>query len=224
MKYAFARNVKLLRQQRGMTQAELAEAMGVTRQTVVNWESGKMAKPREDAVQDALCELFGVSRQDLLGGSDGYYARAFGLTSAPSGAVAPSEAVYATVPLYGRVHAGEPEEPPVLDDRVPIPHEVAQRHPNAYFLEVVGTCMDRVYPDGCHVLVDPDVEPASGSIAVVSIDGSDFVMRRLLRGKSVMVLAPESHDPQWEDIIVREGHEVALAGTVVWFQSASELA
>lgn len=35
-----ARNIKLLRQKQGMTQAELAERLHVTRQTVSNWERG----------------------------------------------------------------------------------------------------------------------------------------------------------------------------------------
>ena len=85
-------------------------------------------------------------------------------------------------PLLGSVHAGGAKEPEVLDDRVPLPYEVLQHHKRAYFLEVEGDCMSRVYPEGCRVLIDPDRALQSGSIAVVSIDGADYIMRRMLVG------------------------------------------
>lgn len=44
------------------------------------------------------------------------------------------------------------QEPEVLDDRVPLPYEVLQHHKRAYFLEVEGDCMSRVYPELCRML------------------------------------------------------------------------
>lgn len=135
-----------------------------------------------------------------------------------------SKAAYA--PLLGRVHAGDAQDPEVLDGpMVELPESVAESHPRAYFLEVEGNCMDRVYPEGCLILVDPDMEPRNGSIAAVSIDGADYVMRRLLRTPNTMVLSPESFDPGYEDIVITaaSGKTVELAGTVVWFQPAREM-
>ena len=99
-----------------------------------------------------------------------------------------------------------------------------ERHRNAYFLEVEGDCMDRVYPEGCFILVDPDKMPVNGSVAVVSIDGSDYVIRRMYRGASTLVLSPDSHS-EHEDIVITsaEGKTVELVGTVVWFQPKDEL-
>ena len=106
-----------------------------------------------------------------------------------------------------------------------MPLSVSKSHPNAYFLEVEGDCMDKVYPEGCLILVDPDREPQNGSIAAVSIDGSDYVMRRLLRTANTMILAPESFNTEHEDIVITasSGKTVSLAGTVVWFQPAKEM-
>nr|WP_277926899.1 S24 family peptidase [Adlercreutzia sp. JBNU-10] len=91
---------------------------------------------------------------------------------------------------------------------------------------VEGDCMDKVYPEGCLILVDPDQEPRNGSIAAVSIDGANYVMRRLLKTPSTIVLAPESFNPEHEDIVITaaSGKTVELAGTVVWYQPAKELA
>lgn len=85
--------------------------------------------------------------------------------------------------------------------------------------------MDKVYPEGCLILVDPEREPSNGSIAAVSIDGHDAVMRRLLRTPSTMVLSPESFNGEHEDIIITadSGHTVQLIGTVVWFQASKEM-
>ena len=129
------------------------------------------------------------------------------------------------VPLLGRVHAGGAGEPDVLEDRVPIPYEVWEAHKGGYFLQVEGDCMNRVYPEGCHVLVDPDVAPRDRSIAVVSIDGADYVMRRVSRGADTLLLSPESFNPEWKDIVVHsdDGKDVHMVGTVVWFQPAEEM-
>ena len=82
--------------------------------------------------------------------------------------------------------------------------------------------MDKVYPEGCYILIDPDREPQNGSIAVVSIDGADYVMRRMLRTANTIVLSPESWNPVHEDVIITadSDHTVELVGTVVWFQAS----
>ena len=85
--------------------------------------------------------------------------------------------------------------------------------------------MDKVYPEGCYILVDPDREPCNGSIAAVVIDGRDAVMRRLLRTSSTIVLAPESTNPEHKDLVItaNDEHTVELVGTVVWFQASREM-
>ena len=102
---------------------------------------------------------------------------------------------------------------------------MAANHPHAYFLEVEGDCMDRVYPEGCYILVDPDRAPADGSIAAVSLDGTEYVMRRLHMGATSMMLSPESSNPEHADIVVQQGdgRTVSLVGTVVWYQAKKEM-
>ena len=212
---AIADNIKRLRLKRDWTQEHLADLVGVTRSTVTQWETG-WSQPRMGAVEK-LAAAFGVSVADVV--DDGQ--REF-----PRGAILPTKSKPAFAPLRGRVHAGDPQDPDIIDGpMVELPEAVASAHPRAYFLEVEGDCMDRVYPEGCLILIDPDREPQSGSIAAVSIDGADYVMRRLLRTSSTMVLAPESFNPEHDDIVITasSGKTVELAGTVVWFQPAEEM-
>ena len=180
-----------------------------------------------------ITELFGVDKEDITSESFGFYAQATDLIPKYGKkvlekfhkALPPNDnPKRAYAPLLGRVHAGDAQEPDVLDDRVPVPYEVLQNHKRAYFLEVEGDCMSRVYPEGCRVLIDPDRAPQSGSIAVVSIDGSDYIMRRLLVGAQTLVLSPESYSDAWEDIVIKaDEHTVEMVGTVVWYQPAREL-
>ena len=100
-----------------------------------------------------------------------------------------------------------------------------EAHPRGYFLEVEGGCMSRVYPEGCHIYIDPAQQPRNGSVAVVSIDGADYVMRRLYNTGRTVVLSPDSWDDCYEDIVitVEDGRTVEYVGTVVWFQPAEEM-
>ena len=207
-------NIKRLRKQAGMTQAELAEKLDVARSTITQWETG-WSSPRMRMVQK-LADVFGVTSADMLSET--------GLP-VPSSAKLPAEPRPAYAPLLGRVHAGDACEPDVVDYRVPIPYEVRKSHPEGYFLEVEDNCMSRVYPEGCHIYIDPRQPPQNGSVAVVSIDGADYVMRRLYNTGRTVVLSPDSWDDDYEDIVITgdDDRTVEYVGTVVWFQPSEEM-
>lgn len=218
---AILRNLRTLIDQRGLKQSAIAKVAGVSEGSVSGWLSGR-AIPRTKPLE-RIADYYRITMDDLVSESAGLYAKAHGLTDAPPNALAVAEPRRAYAPLLGRVHAGDACEPDVLDSEVPLPYEVWERHPQAYFLEVEGTCMDRVYPAGCMVLVDPSQTPQNGHIAVVSIDGADYVMRRLYVGSSALMLVAESYG-SWDDIVVQGDHEVRFVGTVVWYQPCRELA
>ena len=58
-------SLKELRASRGMSQAELAEKLGVRQQTVGKWESS-VTVPRQPMLQK-LADIFGVTTDYLLG-------------------------------------------------------------------------------------------------------------------------------------------------------------
>lgn len=206
-------NIKRLRENAGLSQEELGDKIGKTRSAVSQYESGKIV-PRMGVIED-LAAVFRVQKSEILGDQP----------KVIPGAIFPTASPRATAPLLGRVHAGEAQEPEILEDEIELPHNVRTAHPNAYFLQVEGDCMDKVYPEGCYILVDPDREPCNGSIAAVVIDGRDAVMRRLLRTSSTIVLAPESTNPEHKDLVImaNDEHTVELVGTVVWFQASREM-
>lgn len=64
---SFGMNVQALRRRRNMTQEDLADALGVSRQSVSKWESDGSFPEMEKLVQ--LCELFGCDLDTLVRGS-----------------------------------------------------------------------------------------------------------------------------------------------------------
>lgn len=202
----------------------LARIAGVSTATVSRWRTGQTDNIRK-ANLDRMCEELELSPDDILSSSAGLAAKEHGRYAMPDGAMLPSDARPAYAPLLGRVHAGDACEPDVIDDRIPIPYEVREAHPRGYFLEVEGGCMSRVYPEGCHIYIDPAQQPRNGSVAVVSIDGADYVMRRLYNTGRTVVLSPDSWDDCYEDIVITvdDGRTVEYVGTVVWFQPAEEM-
>lgn len=52
------------RKARGLTQKELAKEMGVSRQTILDWENGK--RPIKTAYFYLFCKITGFTEEDIL--------------------------------------------------------------------------------------------------------------------------------------------------------------
>ena len=66
MEQTFGERLRMLRKRRGMTQGDLAEALGVTVQTVVRYESLRLEEMRPGRLK-AIAEALGVSLPELTG-------------------------------------------------------------------------------------------------------------------------------------------------------------
>ena len=128
---SIAANIKRLRESHHMTQGEFGKIAGVSSMAVSQWENGR-AVPRMGAVED-LATFFGVPKGEIIDDD----------TKRVPGAITPPEPRKAYLPLLGKVHAGDAQEPQVLDERISLPYEVWERHRDGYFLQVEGQCMSR---------------------------------------------------------------------------------
>lgn len=202
-----------------ITQEALARIAGVAPSSVNGWRNG--AVPRKNAIE-RMCQALEITRDDIMSDEFGLAAKEHGRV--PSGAM-PVAASSATVPLLaiGRVHAGSMTDEEEVSHRVEVPASVLSGHPRAFALEVEGDCMDRVIPEGSHVLVDPDREPGNGSIAVVETDSYQAVMRRWYRGSSTLMLTADSHSEQEDMVFGPDDGPVRVVGTVVWWQAPREM-
>lgn len=87
---SIAANIQVTRQAAGLTQEQLAESVGVSRQTVVKWESGETSPDLEHAA--ALANALGCSVDALVN-----------FDSEDTGLGAPPKGKY----LFGSVKVGE---------------------------------------------------------------------------------------------------------------------
>ena len=216
-------NIDALLVKHDITQETLARIAGVTPGSVTGWRKG--ARPRNDAIV-RICDYFGITEDDLLSDRYGLAAKEHGMVNGlPSGALPVYSSGEATAPLLtlGRVHAGPLTDEEEVAERVDVPASVLEAHPRAFALAVEGDCMDRVVPEGAHVLVDPDREPQNGSIAVVETEAYQAVMRRWYRGSSTLMLSADSFSEHEDMIFGPDDGPVRVVGTVVWWQAAGEI-
>lgn len=221
-------NIIALRHIYGVTQEELASIAGVTRGAVSQWEGG-FSEPRMGAIQK-MADHFHIRKSNIIedGGMDAIDPVTKRPRNLPKGARPVQGMPMGYVPLRGRVHAGPFTEPEDLADREElalVPQFLIDADPDTYALEAEGDCMNRIYPEGCTVIVSPNREPQNGSVAVVALDGHDAIMRRMIRTASTLILSPESFNPEHKDIIITEDsdHTVEFWGRVVWFQASGEM-
>lgn len=73
-----SQQIRVLRQARGMNQVELAKRLGVTKQSVSNWENDNIQPSVEMLVRMAM--VFSVSTDYLLGLEQGEYLDVTGLS------------------------------------------------------------------------------------------------------------------------------------------------
>ena len=125
------------------------------------------------------------------------------------------------VPLLGSIAAGTPIEMVETDKSHPVPAKVMERYPDAKLLEVKGSSMNRILPDGCYALVDPcdNVERDNQPYAVC-VNGYDATIKRVRKLDNGFELAPDSTDPTFKPKVYDYGEEgteeITVIGRVVY--------
>lgn len=226
MPTAFARNIRALRESKGLTQEELASQILVERNTVVRWENGRVTKPRQPEIIEKLKAFFGVSDADLFGYNDGYYAKKEGSSTLPTDATGTMSTGVRLVPVCSPniVKAENPSELWTVTGETKLYEELVEKHPNCFALQLNDTCKNLDFTDRGMIFIDPDLQPVDGSIAVVCIDCGETTVRRVCMGDgSIRLVAETAEAGQWDDIVIQDtNREVRFIGTVFWWQSSKE--
>ena len=194
--------IRAARKARGMTQAALANAVGVTQGALTKWELGQ-----NEPSLDKLARL-----SEVLGAPLG----AIPIENIPSPPpLPPVEAVAVTrrIPVVGMAAAamydpalsqlcdlweGSEETVPCVIDREGI-----------FALRVQGDSMEPDLHDGDVVAVDPNTLPATGDTAIVCLRAEGLVIKRWHWKRGVIRLEslnPEGKTYQWtKDEVFRQG-------------------
>lgn len=218
---SFARNLTAFLDSRDLTQESFGRMIGKSQGAVSQWLAGN----REPAstTLNKICEVFGLERDDFISERAGMYAKLHGLTDAPAGAIAakPSSAL---VPLLGTTHMGEFEDEGECDRMVEVPASVAEAHPGGFCVRADGECMNNRYPSDSVLFVDPNMQPFDGCAVLAETQDYRSIVRKYSRGASALMLSPDSHDYEFEDIIVRaDDAPIMLKGVVVWYQAEKDV-
>lgn len=195
------KKIRAHRDELGLTQAELADKLGLTYSSVSQWESGR-ATPRTPILRQ-LADLFGTTVADLMG------------EDATEAAISGTSRM---VPLLGFAHMGDPCDEGNLADEVEVPASIADAHPRGFMVHAQGGCMDNRFPHDALLLVDPDMEPVNGQPVLAETSDYGAVVRNYTRGRSTVMLTADSHSGEYDDILAGPGDEpVVCKGRVVWY-------
>lgn len=202
MKYQIAEARKL----RNITQAELAEKMRTTQQTIQRYETNQVNIRMDKMIE--MSEILNVSLAYLLG-----------MSSKPELSEA-SDMV--PVPLLNSISADTPIEMINVDETYDIPSEIHDKYPQAFLLKVVDDSMNRVLPNGCYALINPCKEAIEPMKAyAVCVDDFDATIQRVKPLSNGYELIPDSIDPTFRSQIFDfnevDTQSVSIIGEVIWY-------
>lgn len=220
--------LKWAREQRKMTQAQLAKAAGVSTSTIGNLEAGIRGKPRElNAIANAVM-VNAPWLEEGLGGWDvdivydgpmfSRAVRAYGAGNVDPAPVAPND----LVPVISWVQAGswsqihDNFQPGDADEWMPCP---VRHGPNTYALRVRGSSMfnpggDISFKDGDTIFVDPAREARHRSLVIVRMDDEkDATFKQLLIEGDERML--QALNPNWPERIMRINGHATICGVVI---------
>ena len=217
-------NIDALLVKFNINQDHLARIADVTPGAVTGWRKG--STPRKDAVRN-ICDYFNLSEDDILSENYGLAAKEYGDFPGISNARPAVGMAMGLAPRLGKVHAGVLAQPDVCDEAtmVSIPQFLVDEDPDCFVVSSEGDCMDKVLSVGSDLVVSRKKQPRDNSIVMASVDGCDYIVRRLRMTANTMILSPESHNPDHEDIIIRRDseHSLEIPGVITWYQAPREM-
>lgn len=164
-------NLKVLRQKQGLTQALVAEKMGLSRASYTNMENGRRGIEASQLIR--LSEILNCSTDEILG--------------TPS---SPARNSQTKIPVLDNVRAGVP-----INDRWIVMGEEEIGEDLAgqgtfFAFRAEGDCMAPVLMEGDLVIVRQQAFVESGEIALLLIKNEHYTIQRVVLLGSGMVLIP----------------------------------
>lgn len=169
--------IKKLRKEHDLTQEELGAYIGVQKAAIQKYEKGTVTNIKRDSLIK-LAQILDTTPEYLLGWED-----------TPDNVEDFDESDFVNIPIIGRVAAGITcfADNNIVDYE-PVHRNDISRGEQYAFLRVVGDSMYPVFMEGDLVLVRCQSSVDSGSYAVVTIDGEDGVVKKIVYGSDFIEL------------------------------------
>ena len=191
------------RKELGLTQKEVADAVGVSEATVSRWESGEIANMRRDRIA-SLAKVLRSSAGFIMTGEKDEGTVPTGFSPLPD---------MDTLPRVGRIACGTPI---LAEQNIEDYDSVPSSWRATFTLICVGDSMAPRILDGDLVAIRQQKEVENGEIAAVRI-GDEATLKRVYFHDDYIELRPEN--PAYSSIIRRreEMNDVSIEGRAVGF-------
>lgn len=172
-------NLRQARKAKGLTQSEVAHAIGLTQNGYSYWENGKAKIDKDQLLK--LAELFEVSTDYLLGNTSTSYSKGV------------------RIPVLGEVAAGIPIE--AMEDIVDYEEiDAALAATGDFFgLRIKGSSMEPRIREGDVVIVRKQDDADTGDTVVVMVNGDSATVKRIKKepdGSLVLIPNNPAYDAQ----------------------------
>lgn len=229
MENTLGEQIVLLRNRYGYTQEDLANILGVSKQTVSNWETG-IKNPRMGSIQK-MADHFNVSKSFIIEGVEYSditlvfnkletnrqikvynYAKQQYDEQMSNNIIALPE--FHDIKLQAKVSAGtgilnldDPDHTEVITYKGKLPriYDIA--------FKVVGDSMKPTFDDGDIIFVEKTNEAINGALMVIQIDEEAFVKKVYIDGDKLRLV---SLNLDYKDIYADFRNDIRIIGKVVF--------
>nr|DAS18908.1 MAG TPA: Repressor protein CI [Caudoviricetes sp.] len=167
----FSQKLKLLRKKAGITQEQLAKAIGVERSSVGKYEGKGNIMPSHEVLA-AISNYFDVSIDYLLNNDNSKSKKGV------------------WIPVLGTVQAGVPME--AIEDIIDYEEidENMAKSGEYFALQIKGASMEPRFVEGDVVIVRKQPVVENGDIAVVMVNGDEATVKKFYRESNGIKLIP----------------------------------
>jgi len=195
-----SKQIKYFRNKFSMTQAQLADKLDVSKQTISNWETG-IKLPRMGAIQ-RMSDIFGVPKSTIIEGINADKID--------------NKQHITRIPILGEIACGDPitaEEniEGYLDEPT-----VSLPSGTLFYLRAKGHSMEPTIPDGSNVLIREQPEVEDDEIAAVLVNSdSEATLKRIKHQGNIIMLMPDN--PSYSPYIVTKSNPARVLGKAIRF-------
>lgn len=204
-KQIMAKNIQYYMDLNGKTRNDMCEALGVKYTTFTDWVKGN-SYPRIDKIE-LMANYFGIEKSDLV------EEKQF----LPDGAIPYANRKMVLVPLVGVVNCGVPlfaEDN--IEEYIDTPSEDLESGETYFWLRAKGDSMINV---GIHagdlLLIRKQDDVNSGDIAVVSVNGDDATLKRIIKKENAIILQPENPACETKFFVGEEINTIKIRGRLM---------
>jgi len=196
------------RKELGLTQAETARAVGVSRVSISQWEKGDTSPKGKNL--HALAKVLNCDPNWLLTGQGSPDP----LTAEPSN-IETGPKLQGSYPVISWVQAGDwsqiYETNRVEADHYPCPVKCSKQ---TFLLKVCGMSMSPVFNEGELIFIDPEVEPTNGKYVIARLENeNEATFKQLIIESGHKFL--KAANPNWPTQIQPINGDCTIVGVVI---------